>query len=409
MRRLHEGLRRLGCDSRIVTGLPDPSAQAPTLLEATSSSIPLFLRAAERHAPRMQTITGAIRMPFPSTRKFPSTELFQESAVIHLHNLHGGFFDFRRLSAWAEAKPLVWTLHDMWPFTGHCAYSFGCERWRQGCHHCPLFENELRHLDEIPQPKVDTTPWAWRAKKRTYRSIPFTVAAPSRWLSNLASDSILGSNTGSSVHHIPYGIDTDVYRPVDRREARRMLDIPTDALVVLAAAQSLTNDRKGLRYLGEALNHFPHPEKLCVVTFGRGSPPIANGMLRMLGECSSEHLQAIIYSAADVFVASSLADNQPLAILESLACGVPVVAFAVGGIPEIVRHLETGYLAPSCDVRKLATGIGLLLGDAELRVRLGHAGRSLVVEDHGLIAQARRYLTLYEHVLSEQLGPTAAF
>jgi glycosyltransferase involved in cell wall biosynthesis len=400
MRRLHDGLRRSGWDSRIATGLPSGRGEGTTLLHETGDAIPYPLKAAERLAPRVQNLTGAIRLPFRSTRKFPATELFRSSSIIHLHNLHGGFFDYRRLPAWGEAKPLVWTLHDMWAFTGHCAYSFGCERWRAGCHDCPLFEDELRPLDEIPQPLIDTTRWAWRTKRKTYRQVPLTVAAPSRWLADLAEDSILCSSPASSVHHIPYGLDTDVYHPVDRAMARSMLDIPLDAFVVLAAAASLANERKGMRYLHESLVRHRQPENLCLVTFGGGPSPSVDGSGRALGECSSEHLQAVIYSAADVFVAPSLADNQPLTILESLSCGVPVVAFAVGGIPEIVRHLETGYLAASRDVDDLAEGIALLSRDGELRARLGECGRSLAVERHGLALQAKRYATLYERALA---------
>lgn len=370
---------------------------ATTIFEETVTRLPGFIARMEAQAPKTQPYIGDRRLPLRSSNRFALSPPFGEATVINLHLLHGNFFDYRALLHWARVKPLVWTLHDMWPLTGHCAYSFACERWRTGCHDCPLYTAKLRHLDEVPQPKRDRTASSWRAKRTTYAGTPITAVAPSRWLNRLARESILVAHPMSSVHHIPYGLDTEIYRPLDRQEARSVLQIPADRKVVLFTASPLEHARKGLGDLEAAFSLIEdRVEGLYLLTLGAGGRRALEREGRAIAPSFDERLQALVYSAADVVAVPSLADNQPLVALEAMACGKPVLAYASGGIPEVVSHMETGYCAPPGEPEALATGLEVIFGDDDLAGRMGTAARARAVSEHSLKAQAARYLSLYE-------------
>jgi glycosyltransferase involved in cell wall biosynthesis len=378
-------MRQVGGDR--VTTLVD-QAQAP------------FARV-EALAPYARGVAGDARIPLPASRGFLETDLFRRASVVNLHNLHGGYFDYAMLPRWAARKPLVWTLHDMWALTGHCAYSFGCDRWVDGCHHCPMWrENEP--LDEIPRTPWDNSRGEWRRKRRTYARTALTVVAPTRWLADMAERSILRPE---SVHHVPYPLDTETYSAMDRAAARDLLGLPQDRPVALFGAAQLHNERKGMRLLIEAVEHVRRElPDLELVAMGPTGGLL--GELRgahSVGEVTGARLQRAVYSAVDVLVLPSLADNQPLSMLESMACGRPVVAFDAGGVPETVRHGETGWLAPAGDAEALGTGLLEVLSNAELRTRLGVASREHVERTHAMSQQARRYGELYEEVIARQI------
>lgn len=405
MRRVHDGLTAEGWESCIAAGTaPIGGVRVTTLAAATRPHTPGPLNSLEPFAPYVRGAFGERRMPIPSSRRFMRTDLFRRAAVINLHNLHGGYFDYTALASWAQAKPIVATLHDMWAFTGHCAYSFGCDRWVDGCHHCPMWRDR-KQLDEIPRTPRDNSRREWRRKRRTYDRMPITVVAPTRWLADMAERSILGPE---SVHHIPYPLDVASYRAMDRSAARELLGLPADGAVALFGAAQLHNERKGMRLLVEAVERaraeLPHLELLAMGPTGG-----LLGALRgahSVGEVTAPRLQRAVYSAADLLVLPSLADNQPLSMLEAMACERPVVAFDTGGIPETVRHLENGWIAPPGDSEALAAGLVALLSEQELRARLGAAAREHVERTHDLRQQARQYGEVYEHAM-EQLGSAA--
>jgi glycosyltransferase involved in cell wall biosynthesis len=404
-RRLHDALRRRGVRSRMAVGRVTVGGEDVVAISATMGRPRLGdLLRAEQLVPRLGSLVGELSLPYPSSRLLGRTEIFSEADVIHLHNLHGRYFDYRVLRRWSRSHPVVWTLHDMWAFTGHCAYSFDCERWREGCGPCPLFDPRNRGLDEIPQPPWDNTGAEWRRKHALYGATPLAVVAPSRWLLELAKQSVLARHPGTSFHHVPHGVDTDVYRPVPPDHARDVLRLRRDGSILLFSAASLGQERKGLRYLVEALRGPALRDRdLQVLMLGPtndldGALPQA----RWLGPISDEHLQAVAYSAADLVVVPSLADNQPLTALEAMACGTPVAATKVGGLPELVRDRETGVLFPPRDSGALEASVAQLLDDPQLRRRLSDGARQLVLAHHRLEEQADAYREIYRQRLRER-------
>lgn len=379
------------------------TGDAPDVSEmADQAGVPGPVARLEQLVPRLSRFTGDMRLPHRSPARLADSDLFARADVVNLHQLHGNWFDFKVLPSWAERKPLVWTLHDMWPFTGHCAYSYDCDRWRTGCYDSPLYDRERKPYDDIPQLPLDTSRLQWRAKRATYERTPITVVTPSAWLARLARESIVALHGRSSVHHIPNGLDTDVYAPRDRAASRAKLDLPADAGVLLFGADSLARRRKGIAHLRDALSRLrqTHPD-LWLLTLGAAGADLGWPAERIRSvQVDDESEQADVYSAADVAVVPSVADNQPLMAVEALACGVPVVGFDVGGVPETVRDGETGRIAPAGDSTALAGAIASLFGDGELRARLGRQGREYVLREHSLDVQGRRYAEVYEQALA---------
>jgi glycosyltransferase involved in cell wall biosynthesis len=334
-----------------------------------------------------------------STKRLMGTDLFGWADLLQLHNLHGRYFNYQLLPRISLAKPVVWTLHDMWAFTGHCAYAFDCSRWKNGCHACPLLKKAQRHLVEPGPTRLDRTRSIWRQKRRLYEQSNLHIITPSYWLGAQVKDSILAQ--AAAVEVIPNGVDLDVFRPVDRRTVRTKLGLPLDAKVILFVAEKLSNRRKGFAALLRALEHLPDSEGLLLLTIGTVESRGLLGRFRCkeLGRVNDEGLLGLAYSAADLFVLPTLADNQPLVLIESLACGTPIVSFNVGGVPEMVRHLETGFLAESKDAEHLAHGISVLLHDDELRARMRRRCRDVAVAEYGLELQVERYLALYRRAI----------
>ena len=319
---------------------------------------------------------------YPSSFAVADDPWFQDADVVQLHNTHGNYFSLTALPYLSRRRPIVWLLHDMWPFTGHVAYAYDCERWRTGCGSCP-------YLGEYPALPLDTTSLLWRFKRAVYARSRLTLVTPSRWLAELVGSSpLLGQ---FPIHHVPYGVDTEVYSPGPRDEARRRLDLPLDRKVVLFVATDLAEQRKGFQFVDEALSGLDGALLLAVAVSGEAECATEMRILRT----QDEWLLVDAYRAADLVLLPTLADNLPNVVIESMACAVPCVAFATGGVPDAVRHLETGYLVRSGDAGGLAAGVRALFDDETLRARLGQAARAAAVADYSLARQSERYLDVY--------------
>lgn len=388
--RIHQGLRQLGHTSRMlvrrrVTADPDVQriwrSRTGRLADAALSRL-------------LRSVSLPDLIAF-SSAGLPRHPWFQDSDVLQLYNLHGEYFGLAALPTLARQRPVVWRLSDMWALTGHCAYSLECERWRTGCGRCP-------HLRDYPALRRDTTAWHWRLKRRVYARSRLTIVAPSRWLEGVAAASPLLA--GQRIVRIPNGIDTDVFRPQNRHAARERLGLPTDRPLALFIHAAPRGQRKGAALLAAIAGRLArHGAEL--VLMGERTELLAQTL-----PCRSHHLGylrqdaqlAEAYAAADMLVHPTLADNLPNCLLESLACSVPAVTFDVGGCGELVRHLDTGLLAPAGDVGAFADGIEQLLLDGALRERLGRQGRQLVEQEHTLIRQAERFARLYEGLGKER-------
>jgi glycosyltransferase involved in cell wall biosynthesis len=213
------------------------------------------------------------------------------------------------------------------------------------------------------------------------------------------------------VHLIPNGLDTTVFAPVPKHEARKSLQISPSERVILFSAQSLIDRRKGGEHIEGAIKRLVESNKnltvLMVGENGKNMDMPASVRTRVTGSIDDDTALANVYSAADVFVLPTLAENLPNGVLESMACGTPPVVFDVGGCREAVRHMETGYLAKYADVEDLTRGIRLLLNDDELRDRLSRRSRDVAASEYGIELQAQRFLSLYQQVIqkSQSDGP----
>lgn len=321
--------------------------------------------------------------------------------VVHVHNLHWPRHNLttRILPRLCRAKPVAWTFHDMWPVTGHCIYSLGCERWRTGCGRCPSLDTHMSLA-------LDTSAWLMRIKRRTYARAPFTAVTPSRWLADIARASPVLA--GHAVRCIANVIDPEL-EPVEPAQARAALGLAPDRPTLLFASNQLSNPFKGAgafeRCLPALLARHPRAQLLA---FGDGhlSPGVrARLPVLPLGRIASPRLKSLAYSAADVLVHPSLADNLPNMVLEAMACGTPSAAFATGGLSEMLTAGVTGELAPPDDADGLAHAIATVLDGAapERRAACLAAFRARYAPER-IVAE---HVALYEELLRARTAGAA--
>ncbi|MCS3754375.1 glycosyltransferase involved in cell wall biosynthesis [Salinibacter ruber] len=329
--------------------------------------------------------------PFTDDRTEYAGRIFDQMPTADIINLHWirGFVDlqafFERVSV-----PVVWTLHDMNAFTGGCHYNVGCEKYTAACGACPQLESDN---------ETDLSRNIWERKKEAFSRVDpeqLHIVCPSKWLAKKARSSTLLESFPVTV--IPYGLDTDRFAPRPQEAVRTALSLPHDRPVVLFVADTATRQRKGFDLLSDALSDLKDPLLLSV---GSGKPSLDNsGRHIHLGRLSSDRLLSAVYSAADVFVIPSLQDNLPNTVLESMACGTPVVGFNAGGIPDMVRPNETGWLAEVGSVRSLRQTLDTALSDDEARQRMSQRCRDVVETEYIIDVQAQRYCNLYRCILN---------
>lgn len=282
-------------------------------------------------------------------------EEIRKSDVIYLHWVQGGFLSLSSIRKILELnKPVVFFMHDMWSITGGCHYSFNCDKYKTRCGNCQVFSNQRDN---------DLSTKQFDKKQKLYSQFDnIYFIAPSLWMTKCAKDSSLARQ--KPVFNIPNIINEDIFKPVEKTFARKMFNISDKGLVIAFGAMSLNSPYKGWAYMKEALKVLKYnfnSNDITMLVFGSGfNSAIASDIpynTRFLGYLNDEYSLALVYNAADVFVTPSLADNLPTTILESLSCSTPVVGFNVGGIPDMIRHKENGYIAEYKDAKDLANGI----------------------------------------------------
>lgn len=402
MMRLHHALIAEGHQSRIVARLRRSRQSnvltVPEALGMRQSPLHRLLNNVRMQLDAWFALPGIYR----STKQLLHSDLFEQAHIVQLHNLHGFYFNYGLLPQIAERKPTVWTLHDMWPLTGHCAYAYECTRWQTGCFHCPLLRGSGRRLVEPRPMLIDRTTQRWKRKRDLYQNSRLHIVTPSDWMASQVKQSIL--RRAPSIQCIPYGLDLEVFRPRDQASARQALGVPSESSVILFVAAQVIQGRKGLAYLYRALQTMQGHGEHILLTIGRTGTNLQQ-LQRFkqihLGHIGDESTLNLAYCAADLFVLPTLADNLPLTVQESLASGTPVVSFDIGGLPEMVRHMETGYLARYRDSSDLAAGMLTILEDETLRARMGENCRTAAVARYSLTDQVRRYVDLYGHAIAE--------
>jgi glycosyltransferase involved in cell wall biosynthesis len=283
----------------------------------------------------------------------------KEADIIYIHWALYGFLNFNSLHAIAKLnKPVVIVMHDMWNITGGCHYSFTCDKYITGCSNCQVFPgNKINDLSAIE----------FKKKIRLYSSYNnFYFVSPSMWLYNCAKEALLTKE--KPVFYIPNVLDNTLFKPFDKQVAKKILNIGNAETVIAFGAVSVSSPYKGWPYLQKALQLLWQDEAykdIVVLIFGSGqNKEIADSIpfkTKFMGFLGDEYSTMLVYNAADVFIVPSLADNQPTTVQESLACGTPVVGFNVGGIPDMIRHKENGYLAKYKDAEDVCNGVKFCL------------------------------------------------
>jgi glycosyltransferase involved in cell wall biosynthesis len=319
----------------------------------------------------------------------PRSEELQGFDLVHLHTVA----DWFNVPSWLETLPsgigVVISLHDMWHFTGGCFLYRGCDRFTETCAPCPILKTPLnRVLAKDEQ----------RRKLQAYRSRRVQFVANSQWLADLADRSPIIRACGCS-RVIPPGIDTDVLRPQEKAQCRAELGIPTDAFVIAAGAASLTDINKNIPWLLEQLAGLSELEDVLVVLLGEGTLEIPIGLnVRLTGGVGDRVKRAMLFNAADVFVSASLMETYGLTLIEAMSCGIPVVAFRTGGVPEAVPD-EGGILCALLDAAAFKAAIQKLRHSEALRNELGNSARKLVAARNAKSRFAAAFAHVYEACL----------
>jgi glycosyltransferase involved in cell wall biosynthesis len=440
---IHEGLRRRGHTSFLAVARPN--LDAPGILhipqEPPRTATRIVARAAAgavhglgRVVPRRRGVAALLDEVAKSPANALARRLGREPLdypgsrrllalapapidIVHAHNLHGHYFDLRELAPLSRQRPVALTLHDEWTYTGHCAYTLGLETWRTGCRSCPDLEVY------VPIAR-DATHANWEAKRRVYEGSRLYVTAPSRWLLDRARDSVLATGT-VDWRVIPNGVDLTRFHPGDRRAARRLLGLPEDGRILLFTANRTTRNRfKDLDTVFDAARRLGSlvPGRLLMLALGDAGPSeiSGNAELRFVPYEPDQERLAAYYRAADAYLHAARADNFPTTILEALASAVPVVATAVGGIPEELLSLAgapgswhgatveperaTGVLVDAGDAVGMAAATAHLLEDDGLRAQLGRNAARDAAERFDFDDQLDATIAWYRDVIADWQG-----
>lgn len=326
---------------------------------------------------------------------------FREADIIHLHWINQGMLSLAGIRKILDSgKPVVWTMHDMWAATALCHLTLSCQNFKSHCRKCQYLpaggsNHDLAHT-------------IWQRKQRILRGHHISFVACSQWLAGEARQSALLQ--GQQIVSIPNPIDTHIFRPADKAEARKRLSLPTGKRLILFVAQRVTNTNKGMSYLITAIEKMvaANPDaarNTAVLMLGGQSGELASAFpipAISMGYITDPHRIADVYNAADVFVLPSLSENLPNTIMEAMACGVPCVGFRVGGIPEEIDHLHNGYVAAYKDADDLANGINWVLDNADYQA-LCVAAHQKAVSHYSPQVVVNKYISIYEDALKSRI------
>lgn len=393
---LHRALANVGVDSQMLVGRKYSDDDSVHSLSGFFAPMRERVRNALDHLPlrTYQKTEEAFWTVGWLPRRVKNAVAALKPDLVHLHWTGGGFMPIDALAT--LPYPLVWTLRDMWAFTGGCHYTAGCDRYEVGCGQCP----QLRSLQEDDLSRV-----VWRRKHDTWDRLDLWLVPISNWLAECAKRSLLFNKMPIKV--IPNGVDSRRFRPVSRARARAVWNLdPTKRCILFGALGAVQDDRKGFPQLIEAMRELgqsPLAESTELIVFGDLEPDASPAMslpVRFLGRIDNDEHLAMLYAAADVMVVPSLQEAFGKTLIEAMACGTPVVAFAGGGPSDIVVHRETGYLADPGDPVDLARGIVWCLEDPDRTKKLGKRSRARIEESFDINVVADKYRSMYFNILA---------
>jgi glycosyltransferase involved in cell wall biosynthesis len=399
--------------TRLLRGLNGIGISARMLVQEKFDEDPnVILPSRNRYrsaVPRLRTVLDQqpLRTLYPQRRPIPCSLNWLPDCygslvhnlrpdIVNLHWVNGGFLS---ISTIARIEcPVVWTLHDMWPFTGICHYSNGCTGFTDRCRSCPVL---------LGRKRFDLSRWTWNRKQKAWSHLDLTLVSPSRWLARQARKSRLLGHAPVKV--IPNGLDLNVFKPRAKSLVRDILGIDKDKKVIcFGGAHALEDQRKGALHLSETLKSIKESapaSSWMLLVFGAAAPPSGWTFpldTKYLGYIHDDLLLAQIYAASDVFVAPSTQENLANTVMESLSCGTPVVTFDIGGMGEMITHRQSGYLARALDIQDLAWGIRWVLESSSRLVELSHQARETAIRKFSAEQTAKRYLDLFEEILQQQ-------
>ena len=403
--RLHRGLCDTGQDNRMLVRYKetDDDFISEVCLQQNTDVNSFFLEVPiQEHyinAHRTDLSNTLFSLPYPGY-DISRSPLVQNADIINLHWVSQFQSPVTLRHIFALGKPVVWTLHDQWAFTGGCHYSSSCEKYRSNCRGCPQLTEDPFSLPEA----------ILHDKEALFRNANLTIVTPSRWMGRCARESRLLKSFRIEV--IANSLETDIYCPVPKKQAKERLEIPRDTVTFLFGAIDGTEKRKGFAKLVAAINfcrqnsvfqELLRKDKLRLLCFGNPNEQLERIEIPVvsLGKLKTDEDIRDAYSAADIFLLPSLEDNLPNTILESMSCGTPVVAFDVGGIPDMVTDGVNGLLVKAFDIRQMGETIISLAVDSDKRAAMGKAGRERAAMDYALNVQAKCYLDLYEDLLTQ--------
>ena len=354
--KLHNAFLEAGIDSYILTLHDDINdserviycGRAAKLRARTEDIIQEFLTRKTRKE------FGLFSYPVLGT-DISRNRFIKEADIIYIHWVQKGFLNLSGYRKIAETgKPVIIFMHDMWTITGGCHHSFSCEKYRSECYDCQVFQGHKRN---------DLSARGFRMKMKLYSGFSnFHFVSPSKWLKECAEASSLTRKR--QVYLIPNLLDRKIFKPVDKKAARALLNVDNGNRIIAFGALAIDSPYKGWEYLKDALFKLQETfsdAPVSVLIFGKCNISEMRKLIPFdtvfTGYLKDEYSAALVYNAADVFVTPSLADNLPTTVLESLSCGTPVVGFRTGGIPDMIEHKINGYLADYRNTDDLAEGI----------------------------------------------------
>lgn len=415
-KRLFQGLRATGADCTMLVAKRDTDDDGVQTLSAPTPEEEERARALDAAIRAEQAPYPVLNVPgfvlFHGDRTMVGESLVRDLDGMDVINLHWvrGLLDYGRFFARYRDRPVVWTLHDMHPFTGGCHYPDSCEGFTEQCGACPF-------LGSVEPEDISHAILA--RKKQSLTPLPerLHIVAPSRWMAEKARRSALFRDLPISV--IPNGLNTNAFRPMDRIAARRKLGLPENRRLILFIAHYLNETRKGLAQLNAALSELPAEMPVTLVLVGEAPAGVASLGLQPgvpwmhLGSIDDDAVVAELYSAVDVVAVPSLEDNLPNTVLEAMACGTPVIGFTAGGIPDMIAQGGTGFHVPAGDHTAFARALVDVLAVPDRAIEMGRSARLRVEREYTLAMQTQRYMELYRSLLDRpvpmnQIGHAAS-